>query len=251
MTCGLGNRRSILLSYGRDWFRSWGPVGWRAGWVFEGVGGQGPWAPGQWFSNIAAGWSPLGWRLYRAGPLAATACCAPILRGAGSGDAREPLGLLVGTAVATHGRVPIAAQARTILSPRGFCRLSLRSPGPCPDPAQEPLSWGQTFTVSDTVQNVGNQAAGSFWVYYYLSADSRINGDVYLGRRLVSGLAAGASSTATTTLKLPTVPPGGFTESDEVYIGSYVDALLQVQESDESDNRNRGLDLDMDLVSVS
>lgn len=69
---------------------------------------------------------------------------------------------------------------------------------------------GTSVDVSDTVQNLGSQAAGAFTVTYALSADALLDGgDVVLGSRLVSGLGPGETSAAVTALPLaPGLPSG-------------------------------------------
>ena len=54
------------------------------------------------------------------------------------------------------------------------------------------------------MQNTGIAPAGPFGVRFYLSSDGTLDaGDVLLGSRTMSGLAAGASSNAITTLMVP------------------------------------------------
>lgn len=69
---------------------------------------------------------------------------------------------------------------------------------------------GDNITISDTIQNTGNSAAGSFVINYYLTADTNydttnlVANGISLGSRTVSSLAAGGTNTASTNLTLPT-----------------------------------------------
>ena len=63
---------------------------------------------------------------------------------------------------------------------------------------------GRPLAITNTVQNTGIAPAGPFAVRFYLSSDGALDGgDVLLGSRTMSGLAAGASSSAVTTLMVP------------------------------------------------
>ena len=69
---------------------------------------------------------------------------------------------------------------------------------------------GGTVTVSDTTTNQGAGPAPASSTRFYLSANATFEvGDTALQARSVGALAAGASSTATTTLTLPAVVPTG------------------------------------------
>ena len=109
----------------------------------------------------------------------------------------------------------------------------------------EPLAWGQSFCVTDTVGNAGSAAAGGFEVGYYLCTNSTIttNG-AYLGSRMISSLGTGVASTAATSLVLPASPPAGF--STPQFIGMIVDANESVTECCESNNSNLGDRIDQD-----
>ena len=119
--------------------------------------------------------------------------------------------------------------------------------------SQEPLAWGQSFTVDGKIKNDGPAAAGSSTVKFYMSSDNKISGqDYYLGARTVSSLASGATYTFNDhSLVLPDTPPTGFTANDGVNIGMIVDANGNVAESNEANNRNRGKGLDRDWVSIT
>ncbi len=90
---------------------------------------------------------------------------------------------------------------------------------------------GMPLVVHDTVHAAGG-AAGWFSIKYYLSLDETMTGsDVYLGQRVVLGLAAGASSTADTTF---TVPVGIIPST--YHIAAIADAQNEVPESNEGNN---------------
>jgi subtilase family serine protease len=96
---------------------------------------------------------------------------------------------------------------------------------------------GGAITVRTTVAAAaGGGGANAFSVGIYLSADEVITAsDTFLGSRSVSGLMAGASSTADTTVTIPT----GL--SDTVYyIGAIADNGRAVKETDESNNAMTG-----------
>lgn len=106
-------------------------------------------------------------------------------------------------------------------------------------PSKTLLSIGDSFTISDTVQNVGTlstttaSSRSSFTIRYYLSSDSTISAaDRLLGSRSVLPLLAGASSAANTTVKIPLTTPPGST----YYLGALVDANKDVAESNELNN---------------
>src|SRR5947207_75931 len=91
---------------------------------------------------------------------------------------------------------------------------------------------GKPLAINHTVANTGNAAAGAFTVRFYLSTDTTLDsGDVLLGSRTLTGLAAGASDTLVSTVTLPA----------SVAIGTYrvlvfADALGEVAERDETNN---------------
>lgn len=91
---------------------------------------------------------------------------------------------------------------------------------------------GQTITVSNTVRNAGTLAAGSFRVGFYLSADTTCTtADTFLTSRLVPGLAAGASSSANTSVTLP-----GSTTAGTRQLCAIADDLNGVGEPREGNN---------------
>jgi subtilase family serine protease len=77
------------------------------------------------------------------------------------------------------------------------------------NPAAPAVTPGTTFSVSDTVQNVGPVAAGSSTSRYYLSLDAtKSAGDTLLtGSRGVPALAPGASSAGTVMVTIPASTP--------------------------------------------
>jgi subtilase family serine protease len=75
-----------------------------------------------------------------------------------------------------------------------------------PAPIRTP---GTTFSVTDTVQNVGPAASGTSTTRYYLSLDGvKSAGDTLLtGSRGIPALAAGASHSGTVTVTIPATTP--------------------------------------------
>jgi subtilase family serine protease/pimeloyl-ACP methyl ester carboxylesterase len=94
---------------------------------------------------------------------------------------------------------------------------------------------GATLSVTDTVRNQGLVASGSFRIAYHLSTDTVYgNGDdVAISTiRVVTGpFTAGATSTATTSLSIPSTTPGG-----TYYLCAMADSVYQVAESNEANN---------------
>lgn len=90
-----------------------------------------------------------------------------------------------------------------------------------------------SVSVTDTTANAaGSLAAGSSTTAFYLSANATWEAtDVLLGSRVVASLAGGASSSASTTI---TIPSG--TASGPWYILARADSSGVVAESDEADN---------------
>jgi len=91
---------------------------------------------------------------------------------------------------------------------------------------------GDVIAASNTVQNIGNAAAGSFRVGIYFSSDATCNtSDTLIGSRTIASLAAGASSAANTPA---TIPPGAAVGTR--YMCAVADDLGAVAESNESNN---------------
>ena len=99
-----------------------------------------------------------------------------------------------------------------------------------PAPARVP---GATFSVTDTVGNVGAAPSGSSSTRYYLSLDPVKNaGDTLLtGSRAVPGLAGGASQSGTVTVTIPAATP-----LNTYFLLACADDLNVVAEADESNN---------------
>ncbi len=109
---------------------------------------------------------------------------------------------------------------------------------------------GSTFSVSSTVANAaGGAASGAFTVGFYLSADSVITtSDTSIGSRSVTSLAAGATSTAATTVTVPAgLAPGTY------YLGAIADSANQISESNEANNAILGSQIQVgpDLTMTS
>jgi hypothetical protein len=73
------------------------------------------------------------------------------------------------------------------------------------------LNAGQSFSVTDTVQNFGDVAAGSSTTRYYLSTDTGKDGDDrrLTGTRSVPSLNSGQSSTGTVSVTIPSATSPG------------------------------------------
>jgi subtilase family serine protease len=101
------------------------------------------------------------------------------------------------------------------------------------NPNSSTANQGGTLSVSDTVENQGVVAAGSFRIGYHLSKDTVFGGDdiVISTTRTVTALVAGASNTATTSLSIPSNAPGG-----TYYLCAMADSVNQVAETDETNN---------------
>lgn len=95
---------------------------------------------------------------------------------------------------------------------------------------------GSSIAINDSVRNQGSGNCSSFYVAYYLSTDVVINtSDRYLGRRSVSSLNVGQTSSATTSVTLSTSIPVG-----TYYIGAIVDYLNSRPEQNETNNSLAG-----------
>ena len=93
---------------------------------------------------------------------------------------------------------------------------------------------GAKLLVSSTVENQGALSAGHFTIAYHLSINA-VYGDgddvVIQTTRSVSSLAAGAPSTATTSLTIPSTTPAGI-----YYVCAKADSGNTVIETDETNN---------------
>jgi subtilisin family serine protease/uncharacterized membrane protein len=92
---------------------------------------------------------------------------------------------------------------------------------------------GGSVTISDTVLNQGGGSGGASTTRFYLSANTRLDAtDVLLdGSRLVPGLAAGSSSTGSTTVTIPAATPPAY-----YYVLVIGDADNSVPEVTETNN---------------
>ncbi|MDH4198724.1 MAG: peptidase S8, partial [Candidatus Aminicenantes bacterium] len=91
---------------------------------------------------------------------------------------------------------------------------------------------GQTITVTETTKNQGGGAVEPSQTWFYLSLNSVLDAsDILLGSRAVPALAAGASSSASTTV---TIPEGTATGSR--YIIAKADGEGVVVETSETNN---------------
>jgi subtilase family serine protease len=91
---------------------------------------------------------------------------------------------------------------------------------------------GVSVSVTDTIKNLGGGDAGTFVTRYYVSTDATLDaGDPPIGSRTVSGLVGGATSTATTPVTLPDLPPGS-----GYRVFAVTDADNQIVEVNEANN---------------
>ncbi len=93
------------------------------------------------------------------------------------------------------------------------------------------VSAGSTVTFSDSVKNIGAADAGASVIRFYLSSDALFNPtDQVLGSRDVPALAAGLTSSGTTSV----VIPGGL--GGTYYLFAVADGTSAVAEASESNN---------------
>jgi large repetitive protein len=91
---------------------------------------------------------------------------------------------------------------------------------------------GVTISVTDTTRNQGGGEAGASTTSFYLSTNPYLDaGDVFLGSRSVPALAAGASSTGSTSVTIPAGTPAG-----QYYVIAVADGGQGVAESQEGNN---------------
>ena len=92
---------------------------------------------------------------------------------------------------------------------------------------------GKTLALSNSVKNQGGFNAGTFKIGFYLSVnhDGSTQDVAITATRTLSALAAGATSTAKTTLTIPSTALLG-----TYYVCANADSLGQVDESDEGNN---------------
>ena len=107
---------------------------------------------------------------------------------------------------------------------------------------------GLAISVSDTTRNQSTSAAGASTTRFYLSSDWVLDaGDVALGSRAVAALAAGASSTGTTSLAIP-----AGTATGAYYVIARADGDDAVSEIYENNNiASRSVRIGPDLAMAS
>jgi subtilase family serine protease len=113
------------------------------------------------------------------------------------------------------------------------------------------IASGSTISVTDTTKNAGQASAGASTTAFYLSTNTTVEpGDHRFSLvRPVPALAAGAVSTGSTTLAMPSVDPGIY------YILAVADDLQAVEETFEINNErsmlvNVGPDLDVTSITA-
>lgn len=89
---------------------------------------------------------------------------------------------------------------------------------------------GFTISVPNTVKNIGTRSSGGFYVNFYMKTSS-VSPNIYVGRRFINNLNAGATNTKNTTLTIPKNM-----NSTTYYIRVYADFYKNVTESNESNN---------------
>jgi subtilase family serine protease len=104
---------------------------------------------------------------------------------------------------------------------------------------------GKTISVTDTTKNNGGCLAGASTTKLYFSINSAWDaGDTYLGERAVPGLAAGTTSTGSTSV---TIPAGATTGTR--YIIAKADANAVVAETSETNNKkSKSIKIGPDLI---
>ena len=89
---------------------------------------------------------------------------------------------------------------------------------------------GKTITVTDSIKNQGNTGTSGFYVNYYLK-NSPSSAAIYIGKRYITSLGAGATNTQNTQLSIATNTP-----INTYYIMSFVDITNLIKESNETNN---------------
>jgi subtilase family serine protease len=109
---------------------------------------------------------------------------------------------------------------------------------------------GQNITVSDTIKNQGGGVAAASLTELYLSLNIILDGsDFLLGTRSVPALAAGATSSGSTGVKIP-----AGTATGSWYIIARADAEEAVTETSEANNyssRSIKIGADLDITALS
>lgn len=135
--------------------------------------------------------------------------------------------------IADHlGVVPELSEANNILASSALVTVVVP---PLPDLAMTGFSFtpgvitagaGGMLSITDTVVNQGVLNSGSFRVGLYLSTNTAITGsDLLIGSRMITNLAPGESSTATTSFPIPSTISGG-----SKFVGAIADDLQAVTE---------------------
>jgi len=109
---------------------------------------------------------------------------------------------------------------------------------------------GQIIVITDTTKNIGGGVVEPSVTQFYLSINSTIDtSDALLGSRSVPALAAGTSSTGSTTVTIPEGTAGGYW-----YIVAKADSEEVVPETSEANNtyaRSIKIGSDLDIISMS
>ncbi len=107
---------------------------------------------------------------------------------------------------------------------------------------------GKNITVTDITKNQGTGTAGPSTTKLYFSTDATYSAeDKLLGSRAVSSLSAGATSTGSTNVTIPSV-----TCADTYYIIAIADAENAVSETNENNNaKNKSIKIGSDLIVSS
>src|SRR5206468_334168 len=117
-----------------------------------------------------------------------------------------------------HLASPVDADVDPLVSASNSCNASAIHPLPgLPDLSETSVTNppatvldGSSFSVTDTVQNIGSAAAAASTTHYYLSTTtSRSGARLLTGSRAVPSLAASATSSGTVTVTVSAGTAGG------------------------------------------
>ncbi len=161
----------------------------------------------------------------------------PPLGGGGTSSASTPLTIPAATVPGTYYVLGVADAAGVVAESRENNNTAARTIAIGPDLFMSFYSGpssgqaGGTITVSDTTLNRGGDSAAPSTTAFYLSVNRSVEpGDVLLGGRAIPPLAAGASSTASTALTIPSgTVPGSYFVVFQVDDG---DAVAEARETD-------------------
>lgn len=99
-------------------------------------------------------------------------------------------------------------------------------------PSSTSVMAGSSFSLDNTISNLGDADASSFEVAYYLSIDSTIDTtDTQIGSRTITSMAKGDTNTEVTSLMVPQT-----LEPKHYFLGVIVDAANSQAESNENNN---------------